>query len=100
MAKGYWIAHVDVQDAEQYRNYIEANAAPFKAFGARFLVRNGDCQCREGAVRERQVVLEFPTYQSAIDCYDSQEYQKARKLRNDAAWADLVIVEGYDHDQE
>lgn len=96
MPKGYWIAHVDVQDAEQYKKYIEANAAPFKIFGAKFLVRSGKYQCREGAARDRQVILEFPTYQAAIDCYDSPEYQKAKELRTNAALADLLIVEGYD----
>lgn len=41
MAKGYWIARVDVADPEQYKAYIAANALPFKNFGARFLVRSG-----------------------------------------------------------
>ena len=27
MAKGYWIAHVDVADAERYKEYVAANAA-------------------------------------------------------------------------
>lgn len=98
MAKGYWIAHVDVKDAEEYSKYIEANAAPFKAHGARFLVRSGAYQCREGGVRDRQVILEFPSYQAAIDCYESSDYQNAKELRRDASQADLVIVEGYDKD--
>ena len=98
MAKGYWIAHVDVRDVEQYKKYIEANAAPFKAHGARFLVRSGAYQCREGNVRDRQVILEFPSYQAAIECYESTEYQNAKKLRGDVSHADLIIVEGYEVD--
>jgi uncharacterized protein (DUF1330 family) len=39
MPKGYWIARVDVHDAEAYKKYIAANAAPLAQFGARFLVR-------------------------------------------------------------
>ena len=41
MAKGYWIARVDVSNPEKYQSYIAANAKPFKRFGARFLVRSG-----------------------------------------------------------
>jgi uncharacterized protein (DUF1330 family) len=36
MAKGYWIARVDVADPEKYRAYIAANAEPFSKFGARY----------------------------------------------------------------
>ena len=41
MAKGYWIVRVDITDQERYKLYIAANAAPFKKYGARFLVRSG-----------------------------------------------------------
>jgi uncharacterized protein (DUF1330 family) len=37
MAKGYWVARVDVADPEQYKAYVAANAEPFKKYGARFL---------------------------------------------------------------
>ena len=36
MAKGYWIVRVDIDDLEQYKKYIAANAAPFNKFGASF----------------------------------------------------------------
>ena len=41
MPKGYWIARVDVADAERYKAYIAANAKPLRQFGGRFLVRAG-----------------------------------------------------------
>ena len=40
MAKGYWIAHVDVADPEAYRPMSRQRDA-FAKFGARFLVRIG-----------------------------------------------------------
>jgi uncharacterized protein (DUF1330 family) len=96
MTKGYWIARVDVTDAEAYKQYVAANAEPLRAFGARFLVRSGRFESREGTARSRNVVIEFPTYQAALDCYASPEYQRALALRLPAAVADLIIVEGYD----
>ena len=51
------------------------------------------------APRSRQVVFEFPDYQSALACYHDPEYEGAYKLRVGAAEGDVVIVEGYDGPQ-
>ncbi len=99
MAKGYWIAHVDVSDPEAYKAYTRENAVAFAKYGARFLVRAGKGTAREGALRARHVVLEFKDYDTARACYDSPEYQAALALRVNVSSADLVIVEGYDGPQ-
>ena len=99
MPKGYWIAQVDVSDTEKYKAYIDANAKAFKLFGARFLVRSGRFENPEGTSRSRNVVIEFPSYQAALDCWKSPEYQGARKLRLPVSTADLVVIEGYDGPQ-
>ena len=99
MAKGYWIAHVDVTDPEAYQAYVRANAVAFAKFGARFLVRGGPYEAVEGVARARQVVIEFKDYVTALACYDSQEYQEAKELRTKASQNELVIVEGYDGPQ-
>ncbi|MEP7281748.1 MAG: DUF1330 domain-containing protein [Rubrivivax sp.] len=99
MAKGYWIARIDVRDAEQYRRYIAANAEPLRRFGARFVVRAGRFEVLEGTSRSRNVVIEFPSYEAALDCYRSPEYQQAITLRAPVSDGDLIVVEGYDGPQ-
>jgi uncharacterized protein (DUF1330 family) len=99
VAKGYWIARVDVADTQKYQAYIAANAQPFAAFGARFLVRSGQHETPEGASRQRNIVIEFPSYQAALDCWKSPGYQAARALRQPVSDIDLVIIEGYDGPQ-
>ncbi len=95
MAKGYWIAHVHVTDPEEYKKYISGARAAFEAYGATFLVRGGENAEVEGALgRERHVVIEFPSYQAAVECYDSPEYQAARAFRAKAGVATIVLVEG------
>ena len=93
--KGYWIAHVDVSDAEGYKAYIAANQAAFGKFGARYLVRAGRGEVTEGRQRSRTVVLEFPSYEAALACYRSPEYQAAKTLRQGKAEADLVVLEAF-----
>ena len=96
MPKGYWIVRVDIADPERYKAYIAANAEPFRKYGARFLVRAGPFENPEGSSRARNAVIEFPTYQAAVDCWHSPEYQRALALRQPVSTADLVIIEGYD----
>ena len=99
MARGYWIAHVDVADAQAYEAYRIANAVAFAKYGARFLVRGGRGEAKEGALRSRHVVIEFADYATALACYESQEYARARALREPVSQVDCVVVEGYDGPQ-
>ena len=95
-AKGYWIARVDVTDAEAYGRYIAANGPAFAKFGARFIVRGGQLENPEGGKRARNVVIEFPSFDAAKACYHSPEYEAALRIRLGAADSDLIIIEGYD----
>ncbi len=99
MPKGYWIVRVDIADPEEYKAYVAANAEPFRKYGARFLVRAGRFENVEGASRARNAVIEFPTYQAAVDCWHSPEYQRALALRQPVSTADLIVIEGYDGPQ-
>lgn len=99
MAKGYWIGHVDVSDPDGYKAYIQANAVAFAKYGARFLVRGGKSETVEGEARARHVVLEFDSYEKAMECYRSPEYAAAIKLRLPVSVGDIVVVEGYDGPQ-
>ena len=99
MAKGYWIARVDVHDPEAYKSYVTANAVPLAKYGARFLVRGGKSEAPEGTPRSRNVVIEFKDYDTAVACYHSPEYAAAKAVREPAAEADLLIIEGYDGPQ-
>jgi uncharacterized protein (DUF1330 family) len=99
MAKGYWIVRVDIADPEQYKKYIAANAAPLRKHGGRFLVRGGKYESLEGESRSRNAVIEFPTYQAALDCWKSPDYQAAIKLRAPVSTIDLIVIEGYEGEQ-
>lgn len=94
MAKGYWIARVDVRDAERYKDYVAAAKPAFDRYGAKFLARGGAFTELEGPTRGRNVVIEFPSMQDAVDCYNSPEYQIAAKIRHQVADGEMLVVEG------
>ncbi|WP_296021534.1 DUF1330 domain-containing protein [uncultured Agrobacterium sp.] len=94
MTKAYWIARVDVRDAERYKDYVSTAKPAFERYGAKFIARGGAFTELEGQARARNVVIEFPSMQHAVDCYNSEEYQAAAKIRQQVADAEMVVVEG------
>ena len=78
---------------------LAENANPLRKFGGRFLTRGGKSETPEGQTRSRVVVIEFPNYAAALECYRSPEYAKAMALREGKSVMDLTIVEGYDGPQ-
>jgi uncharacterized protein (DUF1330 family) len=99
MTKGYWIVRVDVNNPEGYKAYIAANAEAFRKYGAQFVVRGGKYESVEGKSRERNVVIEFKDYDTALACYRSPEYARAIKMREGKSTADIIVIEGYDGPQ-
>ena len=93
MPKAYWIARVDVRDPERYKDYVSTAKPAFERFGATFLARGGQFTELEGKARGRNVIIEFPSMQSAVDCYNSPDYQAAAKIRQECADAEMVVVE-------
>lgn len=94
--KAYWIGNMDVRDAAVYDQYRAANAKPFADYNAKFLVRGGAQEVREGTANPRTVVIEFASYADAVACYESAEYQAAKDIRMSVADGSLIIIEGYD----
>lgn len=92
--KAYWIARVTVSSPDQYRLYAESAPEAFRKYNGRYLARGGRSEQLEGTGRPRNVVIEFDSYEDAIACYRSPEYQAAKAKREGAGEADIVIVEG------
>ncbi|MEO3997087.1 DUF1330 domain-containing protein [Mesorhizobium sp. CAU 1732] len=92
--KGYWMAMVTISDPDGYPKYISANAAAFEKYGAKFLVRGGQHTDPELPTGDRQVIIEFESYDVALACFNSPEYQAALKIRKECSTAQLAIVEG------
>jgi uncharacterized protein (DUF1330 family) len=94
MPKAYWIVRVSVRERERYPDYLAAARPAFEKFGAKFIIRGGQFERMEGQARDRNVVVEFADYETAMACYSSAEYQQAKAIRQQVADADFIIVEG------
>ncbi len=92
--KGYWVAMVDIADQEGYKDYIALNKAAFDKYGAKFIVRAGKSEIMEGPSANRLAVIEFADFETAMECYQSPEYQKALAVREKYSKAHFAVVEG------
>ena len=95
MAYGYVIAQIDVTDPDSYADYVSQVQATIDVYGGEFLVRGGKSESYEGTPPgDRNVVIRFPSYQSAQDWYHSREYAPVKKMRMAASTSVQTIVEG------
>ncbi|MBL8894502.1 MAG: DUF1330 domain-containing protein [Rhizobiales bacterium] len=94
MAKGYWIATVTIRDPQRYPDYIAANKKAFDKYGAKFIVRGGAYETVKGTAGQRQVVIEFDSFETAKACFRSAEYQAALRIFETCADSNVVIAEG------
>ena len=97
MAKTYWIARVDLNsdaDPETYKKYVETAKPAFERHQAKFLARGGKTEVLEGKARARNVIIEFPSMEEALACYNSPEYTAARAIRQALSQGEFVLVEG------
>mgnify|MGYP006098358015 FL=1 len=94
--KGYWIAlYKTIHDAKNLKEYSVKVTPVIKSYGGKPLVRGGDYQCLEGEDFLRTVIWEFPSYEAAMECHDSKEYQEGWALANDTTERNLQIIEGF-----
>ncbi len=94
MPKGYIIGHITVNDPEAYQEYIDRDTPILEGLGGKFIVRGGRADVVEGETLMRHVVVQFPTYQAALDAYNDPDYQEVADIRRRTANSIILVVEG------
>ena len=91
----YWIARAKIINNESYQKYASKAGDIVESYGGRFLTRGGDYHIMEGTDHfTRFIIAEFPDKQSAINCFESEEYKNAASnRRNGSGDVDIVFVE-------
>ena len=95
----YWVARARVNDPVEYKKYTELVPAIVERHGGKVLARGGRFHINEGPdTFNRFVVIEFPTLEAGVACFQSPEYQEAAKFRraDGVGIVENVIVEGGD----
>jgi len=96
MKKGYWISlYSKVDNQENLKKYSEAVIPIIKSFGGVPLIRGGEHQTYNGEDFIKTVVWEFPSYEKAIECHDSKDYQAGWSLAKDTTVRHMQVIEGF-----
>ncbi len=91
----YLVVDIDVRDPERYAEYVKVVPATIARYGGRYLARGGKAEALEGTWRpKRFVLLEFPSYERAMEWWRSEEYRAPKALRQAAATATIVLAQG------
>lgn len=94
-AKGYWLVTAVVTDPAGFQEYTAVAGPVIAAAGGRVLARGDEFEVVEGTSRGRPFVIEFPSYLAAKECFESEAYQEAIKLRESSASFDIVVAKGF-----
>jgi uncharacterized protein (DUF1330 family) len=63
-------------------------------FGGEYVVRGGRSQLLEGLDHFSPcIILKFPSYEAALNWYNSNEYTRLKKLRQGHADIDVFLIE-------
>jgi uncharacterized protein (DUF1330 family) len=88
-----WIVHVEVTDDGRYAEYLEGSTKVVPSYDGKFIARGGRYQQKEGKEYRRNVLVRFPTYERAVEAYESDEYQAIVGIANESSERSLTIVE-------
>lgn len=89
------IVDIEVTDPVRYEDYKRLASAAITAHGGRYLVRGGKSEVLDGDWTPRRlVVLEFDSFEQAKTWRASAEYAEAKRVREECARANMIVVEG------
>ena len=92
---GYAITQIEVTNPEDYKEYLAKVTDIVTKFGGEYLVRAGEYTEIEVKWKySRNVVIKFPSYEKALEWYNSEEYKPVRQIRIDNSVGNFIIVKG------
>tara|TARA_B100000686_G_scaffold237583_1_gene245633 strand:- start:560 stop:850 length:291 start_codon:yes stop_codon:yes gene_type:complete len=95
MPKGIWVAvYEKIENTETLKKYAVKATTAIGKYSGKFLVRGGKNIVLEGNQSPRTVIVEFPTFNDAENCYNSDEYQEAYSILKGSMKRNLQIIEG------
>lgn len=97
MAKGYWSVSGSITNPEGMGPFLAAFEPYLAKQNAHILCRELNTDVREGDPGHFTLIIEFDSYVTAKNVYESDEYQSMIKLRQPHCNVTLSILEEGDH---
>ncbi len=92
---GYAIFNIEIKKPEEYKEYVEKVKPLAKKFGGDYIIRGGETKILEGNWEyPRTVVIKFPSYEKALEWYNSDEYKPIKQIRLKNSIGNGIIIKG------
>ena len=92
---GFAIFNIDIKRSKEYKEYVEKVKPIAERYGGEYIVRGGESTIVEGSwAYPRTVVIKFPSYEKALEWYNSEEYKPIKQIRLDNSVANGIIIKG------
>ena len=92
---GFAIFNIEVKKPEEYKEYVEKVKPIAEKFGGEYIVRGGKTKVLEGIwTHPRTVVIKFPSYEKALEWYNSEEYKPIKQIRLENSIGNGIIIKG------
>ena len=92
---GFAIFNIDIKKPEEYKEYVSKVKPIAQKYGGEYIVRGGENQIVEGTwTYPRTVIIKFPTYEKALEWYNSDEYKPVKDIRLANSVGSNIIVKG------
>lgn len=96
MAKAYWVTtYRSISNPDALAAYSRLAKPAVEAAGGKFIIRGMPAEAWEAGLKQRTVVVEFPSLKHALEAHGTPGYQEAlRVLGNGSVDRDMRVVEG------
>ena len=92
---GFAIFNIDIKRHKEYKEYVEKVKPIAEIYGGEYIIRGGESTIVEGSwAYPRTVVIKFPSYEKALEWYNSKEYKPIKQIRLDNSVANGIIIKG------
>ena len=98
--KTYWISlYLEISNQDNLKKYGEKAIPVIKNYGGKPIVRGGRLTSFSNTNIVRTVIWEFPSYDDAMSCHESNDYKSAWSYAEGTTKRIMFIVEGVDQEQ-
>ena len=92
---GFAIFNIDIKRSKEYKEYVEKVKPIAERYGGEYIIRGGESTIVEGSwAYPRTVVIKFPSYEKALEWYNSEEYKPIKQIRLDNSVSNGIIIKG------
>jgi uncharacterized protein (DUF1330 family) len=93
---GYFLVDIEWTDDEGRARYVGSVVQTVEAYDGKFLASVPEVEVLEGEwpLKNRLVLLRFPTAERALEWYRSDEYAPLHRIREQSARSNFVFFEG------